>query len=125
MKSKHELLKEIADHILVIQVGSDTWEIRSCVVFPMRNGDDFPKYLHIVSHNEEDYTGIFNGEVYNPLCGFDTAEELEAVAKECEMSVETFLKHAWADSANKDNYESEKERNLRLAERLWDKCVEP
>ena len=125
MKSKRELIKEIADNINVRLVGYGTWEIESTIIFPMKAGDDISKTLRVITHNEDDYTGIFNGEVYNPLGGFDTAEELEAVAKECEMTVETFLKHAWTDSANEDNYESKKERNLRLAERLWDKCVEP
>ena len=125
MKSKRELIKEIADHILVIRVGSGTWEIRSCIVFPMKDGDDFPKYLHINSHNEEDYTGIFDGEVYNPTGGFDSVDDLDRVAQEECMTVETLLQSIWSDTANEDNYESTRERNLRLAVRLWEKCVEP
>ena len=125
MKSKRELIKEIADHILVIRVGSGTWEIRSCIVFPMKDGDDFLKYLHINSHNEEDYTGIFDGEVYNPTGGFDSVDDLDRVAQEECMTVETLLQSIWSDTANEDNYESTRERNLRLAVRLWEKCVEP
>ena len=125
MKTKRELIKEIADHILVIRVGSGTWEIRSCIVFPMKDGDDFLKYLHINSHNEEDYTGIFDGEVYNPTGGFDSVDDLDRVAQEECMTVETLLQSIWSDTANEDNYESTRERNLRLAVRLWEKCVEP
>lgn len=117
--TKRELIKEIANHIQVLPKGPSTWIFCATITIPMKNGKRISETLSAITCKEEDYTGIFNGEVYNPTGGFDSADDLDRAAQEECMTVETFLKSIWSDTANEDNYESERERNLRLAEILW------
>ena len=96
--------------------GYGTWMIRAqCTDI---NGRLYR--LQMITHNEEDKTGIFDGEKYNPLCGFGSMDDLEAAAKECGMTVEVFQEHTWTDSANEDNYELLCDRNERLVDKLWE-----
>lgn len=107
---------QISNSVQVMWDNHSTWKITAtCYDF---NGK--PYRLRMITHNEEDSTGIFDGEKYNPFCGFDSMEELETVAKECEMTVETFQKHAWSDTANEDNYEPVDQWKERITNKIWD-----
>ena len=117
--TKRKLIKEIADHMQVLPNGPNTWLFRATIDIPMKSGEGIQKTLSAISCREEDYTGIFNGEVYNPTGGFDSADDLDRAAQEECITVEALLERIWADDTNEDNYESERERNLRLAEILW------
>lgn len=117
--TKRELLKVIADHMQVQPNGPNTWLFRATVDIPMKSGEGIQKTLSAISCREEDYIGIFNGEVYNPTGGFDSADDLDRAAQEECITVEALLQRIWSDDTNEDNYESERERNLRLAEILW------
>ena len=57
--------------------------------------------------------------MYNPTGGFDSVDDLDRVAQEECITVEALLQRIWSDDTNEANYESERERNLRLAEILW------
>ncbi len=107
---------QISNSVQVMWDNHSTWKITAtCYDF---NGKQYR--LRMITHNEEDSTGIFDGEKYNPLCGFDSMEELETVAKECEMTVETFQKHVWSDTANEDNYEPVDQWKERITNKIWD-----
>lgn len=106
--------KQIHDNLQVHWDGYGTWAIKSFFF----DHEGCQQLLKIITHNEEDNTGIFDGEKYNPLCGFRTMEELEVTAKEMEMPVEQAQDIVWRDTVNDDNYEPINERNERLTKKL-------
>lgn len=116
-----EVLKSIADNVYVNVAGYGTWEIKATITVPrIDDEDDEVITLKEITHNEENKTGIFDGSIFNPLCGFRTHQELNEAAAESGMTVEEFQKTVWADSANEDNYEPDDVRDARLAEWLYE-----
>lgn len=120
--SKDEIIQRIAENLSVRWTGYGTWTIESYVWAAFSTGDDHRFKMKSITHNEDDKTGIFDGETYNPLCGFEDKESLEDWARnECEgMSVEVVQNMVWSDTTDPDNYEPLIQRDLRLAERLYD-----
>ena len=89
-----------------------------------------------ITHSEEDKTGIFDGEEYNPQ-DFDTwymevfSYELPEDGdpeyyndEELQDKFKEYCERVWGDSGNGDNYEPTEERLKRLAERLFDNLIE-
>ena len=115
--TREEAIGEMAENMRVERAGYGSWKIKSHL-----GGALAEDRLELTSltHDEEDSTGLMDGERYNPLCGFGTLAELESAAEEDGMTVEEMQEATWQDSANGDNYEPSEERNRRLAERLYE-----
>lgn len=121
---RYEAIKEIAENVKVSWRGQGTWEISAKVELPTKTGGTITLSLSKTTHNEEDKTGIFDGEQYNPLCGCIDVDELDQIAKEECMTTQAFQKSIWTDSANEDNYEPDSDRRMRLAETLYEDVLE-
>ena len=110
--TRNDAIDELMFNLQVGWVGYDTWKITS-----MLDGNK----VSLITHNEEDYTGIFDGEKYNPV----TEEELAGMMLYADgMTEEEVLDTYWSDTANKDNYEPMCARDERLAEKLLDYLIE-
>lgn len=111
--TKNDAIDELIFNLQVRWVNHCTWKITS-----MLDGNK----VSLVTHNEEDYTGIFDGEKYNPV----TEEELADMMQYAEdgMTEDEVLDKYWSDTANEDNYESMCERDERLANKLLDYMIE-
>lgn len=121
---RYEAIREIAKNVGVRWCGYGTWEISANVELPTKDNNTIILHLCKTTHNEEDKTGIFDGEQYNPLCGCIDMDELDQIAKEACMTTRTFQKAVWSDSANEDNYEPDSDRRMRLAETLYEDVLE-
>ena len=121
---RYEAIKEIAENVRGSWCGYGTWDISAKVELPTKTGGAITLSLSKTTHNEEDKTGIFDGEQYNPLCGCIDVDELDQIAKEECMTTQAFQKSIWADSANEDNYEPDRDRRMRLAEALYEDVLE-
>ena len=107
-----DILAELAMNMQVAYVPYGSWKIASHIGY----GDCKFEFSEI-SHNEDDSTGIFDGEEYNDYANSDQARQ------DCEDNGENFdewYKAVTHDSANEDNYESRDQRDRRLARRLFD-----
>lgn len=119
--TKEEIIRELSDQITVTYIGRSQWRISSHIVAD----NNEVLCLYAKSHNEEDKTGIFDGQKYNKFLGLRNKAEIK---KEFGLrnwdEVNEFLSKHWMDSACEDNYEPVGERDLRLAERLYDANTE-
>ena len=123
--TKHDLIREMAQNIEVKWSGYGTWKITCAMEFPLvKPFNSIHDIISGITHNQDDMTGIFDGKAYNELCGFNTLDELDEVARQECMTTEAYQQAIWQDSANEDNYEPRADRNLRLATRLWDEFIE-
>jgi hypothetical protein len=132
--STHEkLIAEIVENLQITPIGSSEWKITSHI--NKKNGNI---ELSEISHNEEDYIGIFDGNFYNDqsyknwtskifVPEFEkklSSKALEMITEE--MREEMFMNwrdDLWCDETNKDNYEPKYKRNERLAQRLLKKLI--
>lgn len=121
--TKYELINEIAKNLTVTPVDGDTWEIKSTISIPRIDNDPLVITLTEITHDEQDYTGIFDGNAYNRLCGYDDEDEIDAAAHEDGMWTRDYQHMIWADTTNEDNYEPVSIRNQRLAERLYEEYI--
>ena len=119
---KYEVIRAISENVNVEPNGENQWLITSYIDIPV-NGETKRIDLSLVTTNEEDYTGIFNGAVYNRLCGFDTEEEIDAAALELEMWTQDYQQMIWMETTNEFNYEPIGDRNYRLAEKLYNELI--
>lgn len=110
--TRQQVLDELMLNLQVRWVSYGTWRISSEL-----DGNE----VSIITHNEEDYVGIFDGETYNPV----TDEELEDMMQYADgMTEDEVLEKYWSDTANEDNYESRRERDERLANKLLDYMID-
>ena len=110
--TRNDAIDELMFNLQVGWVCYCTWKITS-----MLDGNK----VSLITHNEEDYIGIFDGEKYNPV----TEEELAGMMLYADgMTEEEVLDTYWSDTANKDNYEPMYARDERLAKRLLDYMIE-
>lgn len=110
--TEEDIIAELAMNMCVSWKGYGTWEITSHI----GSGDSKFEFSEI-THGEDDYTGIFDGEEYNDYANSDQARE------DCERDGEDYdewYESATHDSANEDNYESREQRDNRLAHRIFD-----
>ena len=110
--TEQDIIAELAMNMQVACSGYGTWKISSYI----GNRDNKISFSEI-THDEEDSTGIFDGEEYNDYANSDQARQ------DCEDNGENFDEWYEAvthDSADEDNYESRDQRDLRLARRLFD-----
>ena len=115
-----DMKEQIVQNIDVRWTGYGTWTIKSSCTD--ENGEWYK--LSIITHNEEDFTGLFDGEEYNPV----DEEELEDMLDEAKcydenITKEDVLNTYWSDTANSDNYEPKELRNERLAIALLDDFI--
>lgn len=136
--TKEELIAELAQNVSVIWSGYGTWEIKSYIGQRATYRYCANHYIKVceITHSEDDQTGIFDGEKYNPqdyddwyfqvfsyeLPGDDEPEYYND--EELQEKFKEFCEKVWSDSGNEDNYEPFKERDARLAERLFDTLIE-
>ncbi|MEE0937688.1 MAG: hypothetical protein UIG52_06625 [Bacteroidales bacterium] len=136
--TREEIIAELAQNVSVMFDGYGTWKIKSYIGQRETYRYCANHYVEVseITHNEEDKTGIFDGETYNPqnfddwyfqVFSYELPEDDEPEYYNDEELQEKFKEYCeavWADSANEDNYESGKKRDLRLAERLFDCLIE-
>lgn len=116
MMTIEDIKEQIVQNIDVCWSGYGTWTIKSSCTD--ENGEWYK--LSIITHNEEDFTGIFDGEKYNPV----DEEELAFMMKYVNgITKEDVLNTYWSDTANSDNYEPKELRNERLAIALLDDFI--
>lgn len=112
-----DIKEQLVQNIDVCWTGHGTWTIKSSCTD--ENGAWYK--LSIITHNEEDFTGLFDGEKYNPV----DEEELAFMMKYVNgITKEEVLNIYWSDTANSDNYEPKELRNERLACRLLDSFID-
>lgn len=129
--TREEIIAELARNVRVSWKSYGTWKVESNI-----DCNDHCIEVSEFTHNEEDKTGIFDGETYNPqnfddwysqVFSYELPEDDEPEYYNDEELQEKFKEYCeivWSDSGNEDNYESEEERNIRLAERLFDTIIE-
>ena len=118
--TKFDIIKQLTDTIQVSWVGYGKWKITGTLQYPDRDGTILTKELSLITHNEEDNTGLFDGELFNELCGFNTFDELDEAARQECITAQEFQRRVWRDTANEDNYEPRRDRDFRLANKLFD-----
>lgn len=110
--TRNDVIDELMFNLQVRWVNHGTWKITS-----MLDGNK----VSMITHNEDDYTGIFDGEKYNPV----SEEELADMMLYADgMTEDEVLDRYWSDTANKDNYETMCARDERLANKLLDYMIE-
>lgn len=119
---KQEIIERIADDVTVLWSGYGTWTVGATITLPRNDDDEDDEVITLsyITHNEDDKTGIFDGELYNPNGGFCSLDELDRAAQEECITPEAMLERIWSDTTNEDNYEPADERNMRLAESLYE-----
>lgn len=128
--TREELIAELAQNVSVMFAGYGTWKIESYIGQRATYRYCADHYIKVseITHNEDDETGIFDGEKYNPQDYDDwetfSCNDDEMTDEEKQEKFEEFCEAVWSDSANEDNYEPYEERNTRLAERLFDDLIE-
>jgi len=116
-----DIKEQLVQNINVSWTGYGTWTIVSVCVD--ENGEWYK--VSEITHNEEDFTGIFDGEEYNPV----DEQELEYMLEEAKQYDENITKEEvlnayWSDTANPDNYEPSELRNERLVTSLLDQFID-
>lgn len=114
MISLKEIKKNLADNMQVTLITPGIWKIESTIKFTDSHENTRNKRFSTITCKEEDYTGIFNGELYNPMGGFVNEDDLNQAAQNAGMTADKLLEEIWKDTANADNYEPVDMRNERL-----------
>lgn len=124
---KDDILFNLKLRLEIHQTGYGTWEVKSTAGIPMPDHmDDRPMTVSFITHDESVKYGIFDGEKYNPLCGFADKEMLEAwVRNEWDgKTVEEVKAIVWSNHTDDDNYEPTEQKEKRLCEELYDILLE-
>ena len=109
--------EQLVQNINVSWTGYGTWTIAS--ICTDENGEWYK--VSKITHNEEDFTGIFDGEKYNPVDEEELAFMMQYVNG---LTKEEVLNIYWSDTANPDNYEPSELRNERLVTALLDHFID-
>ena len=123
MKSKEQLIEELTLNLQVRHTsGYGTWIVSS--YYTDEEGDEVE--LNMTTHNEDNYTGIFDGEEYNGYanseqCREDYEHEYGDMDEDNDdyMTFDEYYNEIISDSANEDNYEPRDQRDDRLARELF------
>ena len=111
--TRNDVIDELMFNLQVKWVNHGTWKITS-----MLDGNK----VSMITHNEEDYTGIFDGEKYNPVSEEELADMM--LYAEDGTTEDEVLDKYWSDTANEDNYETMALRDERLANKLLDYMID-
>lgn len=109
--------------------GYGTWKCSTTIGWRDEKATDY-----FITHDEEWKNGEFNGEKYNeqnydewlddyfePEFSHLSKEALSLITDEMkEQMFSNWCKDLWADSANESNYETNDQRDRRIAERIFD-----